>query len=452
MSNGTTFPGQQDSPIPMLNTDTGWATAFGPQVLGRWSGVEQDVATTPLQWDTPLSIGTAFQGFVGGRFILGGIVSQSTPQWAEFDQTNGQLLARGDFGDRLTRWGAATMTEKGGLAGVLYADPMSKENQYPVNEVWLDAFYRPNVALPPSPSGTGQPPPWWFQRFKFPTTMGSVAVASMLFSVVQGKDGLLSAFYCRDSGSTINRTRFRIGSASMSLVDHDERFINEGLGDISPSGENLWVTAAVDTHNDRLLLAYQNQPHRGHPILKQFGEPMITSRYAITEVRYDGTVRLLGVTPWWSMHTTYPKPVIIPRHDGIWFAFECVEDNGSQHWKIGRFTDGVFQVMGRLPYGTVISYDKEDGWLLFMDRSDPDPFKIHTELLQMQFGPKLIITYNAQSRTANMDWKPFRPGDMLQEQVQGGEWQTPFVCVPPATVVISSTHKTFRVVQQVPIE
>jgi len=269
----------------------------------------------------------------------------------------------------------------------------------------------------------------------------------MLLSAVQGEDGRLRVFVTRDSSGTIGQAVFRVGCLGMTLLDWNERFIGSGLGDISPSGEIPAISAVVDHHNGRMLIAYQNQPHRDHPFLMVGTHPLIMSRWAITEVKYDGTTKLLGVTPWWGSHIAFPKPVIVPRQDGIWFVFDCVEKDGTQHWKIGRFVDGVFQVMGRLPYGSVISYSK-DGWLLFMDRTVPGT---ETSLYQIQFGPKLTDSRNGA--TVQLNWTPHKSDDLLQQRLSWGDWQSvPYIGPPPVTLQASSPDAQFRVVQNVPTE
>lgn len=410
-----------------------WSSAFsGIPRFGRWTRSNPEVQFVELADYPGIDFSLGFQGYadLDSRFVIGGKLPPhlaSAPQICEYDPRTGAKLFQTAFGDLTTRGSTAVQLGVGNaIAGVACNDPS------PMNEVQLEAFYRPPRLLLSLP---GQPllePRWWFQRFTFPTTFGTSALRMELSSVLETAKRF-AVYITRDSAGTIGRAQFEIEGPGLKLLGFNERFIDTNLGDVSPSGEYLLITAVQD--GNRTLLAYQNQPHA---TVQSPTGTKITSRWAITEVLEDGSFHLLGVTPWWSLHSgEYPRPIIMPRPDGIYFALHYVDDAYSQGWKVGVFKDRNFQVMSELPNGRIRSYSA-DGWLLKEDRATRE-----VDLIRLRPPPEL--TLSMMSGFAFVRWDKAAPTDVLEASSDLKTWTPIATGLPPVKVPGDKPAQFFRV-------
>lgn len=426
------FYGQVSIPEKILNrASRSWVTGLIARetnyklALAKWADTGA-VEFTALPGTYNIQLEAGFQGIVGNRYVVGGAGISGGPIMVfEFDLNSGQLLFQTQLGDARSRWGAAAQTAKGGLAGVVYADSS------PENLVLLDAFYR---------SPDGQPMPggdtnkWWWHRFQFTSNVGDSF--PYLMSAVWWNQ-LLWIFYTRDSGGTISLVRFRIEGDALAVQDYEAGFIPRNV-DASPSGELPHITAAVDPFFDRIVLAYQGAvSFRTDCPGAPWGAP-----WYMTEVKSDKSYYWLGGTAWWSMHGLFPKPLLWPRQDGIYFALQStdVKGNCATDWKIGRLDASGWSTNETLPNGKALSLS-EDGWFAFYDK-----ISRRTDLIRPVFAPKIRISKNQFGVT--MNWTP-PVSSILEESPDLKVWTKQHEPQPPPVMLpLSSSQRFFRIISQ----
>jgi hypothetical protein len=425
----------------------GWY-ALKDMTLMRWNRSSQEILETALQWpDYPLSTETSMHALIGNTYVLGGKRQNNTGpsriRFAEFDAATGQMVPGSEYenGDGLSRWGAGCRTDKGGFVGVVYVDVQPK------NTIVLDVFYR-RPAMPPIP-GTTPPPKWWYERRSLSATTQS-GIYDYL-QVVQGPDGLIWIFVMRDSAGTIALLRYRPTLTGLEYVDDAPEFIPRNLGHLSPSGESPRLAAVVDKRNNRIVLCYQGAPDTLSDCLKAKYGNEFAGHWSITEVGMDKQFRLLGSTPWWAAHAGDEQSLIVARPDGVYFMLPYVnpvETCAEEGFHLGTLVNGEFRIALSIPRGSILGRS-QDGWCFYLDRT-AKPFPT-TYLMRVCCAP--VMSIRRSDGNIIVDWEPFTPGDMLQEKldVTGASWETPFVCVPPATLAPSSSSKIYRVVQGAPV-
>lgn len=427
----TTFPDRQLSPVPILgNEKSGWATALrldGGRIapsLGRWTRENQEVQLTPLAWSHDFPLDSGFQGFVDGRYILGGNRSTSPILIGEFDATSGQLIEQFEFSENAGTVRACVALGNGGLCAIAEVDGGGR----PV--FIFDVCYRePAIAAYSSPK-------WWFQRFEFPANLGVDPIV-LNMTGVQAADGLVTFFFTHDSGGTVGRIRFRIGLFGLELVDYNEQWIGRHRPE-TPSGELPEITAMWDRYNNRTVLAYQPWEDKYPDCPGLQGEP--ASRWMLTAAQGD-QMSVLGVADWWSLHVSARRPVVFPRPDGIYFAFSyCnIDTDCAQGWNLGRFSDGRFEVLAQLPKGIITSYSN-DGWILFYDFST-----FSTDLIRLRLAPQMSVskTYGG----LRIDWDQAAPTDrLLAGSSPSSIGEVAHTGLPPAVVAyVDRPAQFFRV-------
>lgn len=333
------------------NSRSGWALAIrqgNSHSLLRWNS-----GTVATLFPTTLAgFNHVFQARVDARLAVGALLSAGGPCYVtEVDFNSGAVLLNVVLGTEASLGGCAVeMTGGGATGGGALGVVFDKST---ADKLVFHAFQRAALGA------------WTSSRFEFPVTRGFGQ--AYFSSGVRGPDGLAWIFFTRDSAATIGLIRLRAANGNgPELVDFNDAFIGSHQDGISPSGENLHVTSAVDARG-RIYLLYQNWPHQNSTCPFR----LLTSRHALTEVYPDKSVRLLAQPDWWTPHVNYPVPVLIAEQKGLRFALEYQNINdGSQYfgdcalgWRTG-LVKSRFEATGSWPEGRVLAFST-DGWVFF---------------------------------------------------------------------------------------
>lgn len=432
-------PSQSRCPERIVcDAQQGWMTGLGlpfanTYQLAKWGsdGALSFVILQPLALGDPPGFNpdAGFQGRVGNRFIMGGVRSNSDSiKIGEWDCNTGALLYEAQVGDAKSEYiSAVSLPNNGGIAGVAAA------NSSPDNLILLDAFYR-GPLMPPVPGGSEPPTAWWWNRFTFPSNTGSMLPYHT--TAVWWK-GFLWFFYTRDSAGQVGLAKLHVEGNELVLDYHDAGFINNGQ-EAACSGEYPYITAIVDPYGDRIVLGYhsnQMYPNSANPVQNSCDGGPWAVKWALTEVGAHLSHRLLGLADWWVNRNTQTRPVMFARPDGIYFAlaYTNIKTDCAAGWNVGRFQDKRFSLDEEtLPNGSMLALGDE--WFIFYNRPANK-----TELRRMGS----FLTIKQVGATVQLYWDPVRPGDVLEESVDGREWRaiggtySPPVTLPHRLDVVS---------------
>lgn len=393
---------------------------YGQEVsLARW-GTEGEVAFHKLD----IGFSDGMQALAGTKLIVGSFGALGPTQFSEIDFDTGALSYSTQVGGDKSLNGAMVGLYNTGVAGVIFSNS-------PSGKVVFDAFYRAPVVPYPGVSE----PTWITKHYEMPALLG---FGQAYFpTAVQGPDGLVWVFFCRDSAGTIGLIRLRCVGNTLELVDFTDQLIGTGHGAMSPSGENLWPFCAVDKRNNRILLCYQNQPH----LFTSCQGFRVASRHAITEVLSDKSVSLRAVNDWWTPHISYGYaiPALWPRPDGNYFAIEKLNVNGDckLSWQLGMEKDGVFMVGSVLPEGRILSTSL-DGWLFMYDRASNT-----SDLINLRFPPEITIRRSGSDVVIN--WDSASPSDVLESSADMQSWSPVPYAQRPVRLPANEAARFFRV-------